>query len=81
MRWLLRVTFLRVLLVVGLALFFIYSPYDFTAMARRSREKRTENTSTPLQFAVVWPRKNSHLFVEGAATAVREINAKGGCAW
>jgi ABC-type branched-subunit amino acid transport system substrate-binding protein len=78
MRWLFRVTLLRMALVVALVLFFVYSPYNFDARGRRIRVERTERASTPLQFAVVWPRENGHLFVEGAETAVRDLNQRGG---
>jgi branched-chain amino acid transport system substrate-binding protein len=78
MRWLLRVTFVRLALLLGLVLFFVFSPYDLREGARKQRESYTERTSTPMEIAVVWPRENAHLFVEGAELAVRGINGRGG---
>jgi branched-chain amino acid transport system substrate-binding protein len=78
MRWLVQVTFVRLALLLGLVIFFVYSPYDLRERARKIRERRTAQSSTPMEIAVVWPQKDGHMFIEGAATAVQEINDHGG---
>lgn len=78
MRFLLRVTLLRMVLLFGLIAFFVCSPYDFNKIARRNRETHTQDAVTPLEIALVWPHSNAHFFLEGAELAVREINARGG---
>lgn len=77
MQWLLRISLVRVVLLLGLVLFFVFSPYDFRETARKKREHYTQQTSTPMEIAIVWPQANQDFF-QGAALAVREINSRGG---
>lgn len=64
--------------VIGLFVFFAFSPWDFRDWAKRKREHLTQQAASPMEIAMVWPRSGSNLFVEGAEMAVREINQRGG---
>lgn len=78
MRFLFRVTLVRVALLLGLVLFIVFSPYDFREKARETRENHTQQAATPMEIALVWPHIHHNFFVEGARLAVREINQRGG---
>lgn len=78
MRFLLRITIVRMVLLFGLIVFFVCSPYDFNKMARRNREAHTQRALAPMEIALVWPHNNANFFIEGAELAIREINTRGG---
>jgi branched-chain amino acid transport system substrate-binding protein len=67
-----------VALLLALAVFFLFSPYDSRERNRRAREELTSLASTPMEVAVVWPTEAGNMFVDGVMVAAKEINARGG---